>query len=92
MLTAQRILLKCVWNVGGVYQQEDGCCFLMPASKQHNDTNQMLSVKYVVYSSMSYTYFFDFFFQLIQNFPPFVLDLYDLSGRALTSNRYLRSF
>ena len=44
MLTAQRILLKCVWNVGGVYQQKDGCCFLMPASKQHNDTNQMLSV------------------------------------------------
>ena len=25
MLTAQRILLKCVWNVGGVYQQQNVC-------------------------------------------------------------------
>ena len=38
------------------------------------------------------TLIFLIFFQLSQNFPPFVLDLYDLSGRALTSNRYLRSF
>ena len=35
------------------YTQTDGCCFLMPASKQHNDTNQMLSVWFFfVYLSM----------------------------------------
>ena len=32
MLTAQRILLKCVWNVGGVYQQQNGRTCSSPAS------------------------------------------------------------